>query len=31
MDDFVKVNKKDPQVRIEVNDMLDRYMRLLYI
>ena len=31
MDDFVNVIKKDPKVRIEINDMLDRYNRLPYI
>ena len=30
MDDFVKVNKKDPQIRIKINAMLDRYNRLPY-
>ena len=30
MDAFIKVNKKDPKVRIKRNDMLDRYNRLLY-
>ena len=30
MDDFIKVIKKDPQVRNKINDMLDRYMRLPY-
>ena len=28
MDDFIDVIKKDPQVRIKINDMLDRYNRL---
>ena len=28
MDDFLNVLKKDPQVRIKLNDMLDRYIRL---
>ena len=28
MDDFINVIEKDPQVRIKINDMLDRYMRL---
>ena len=27
-DDFVKVIKKDPNVRVKMNDMLDRYKRL---
>ena len=31
MNDFINVNKKDPQVRIKINDMLDRYYRLPYI
>ena len=30
MDDFINVIKKDPQVRIKINDMLDRYIRLPY-
>ena len=30
MDDFLNVTKKDPKVRIKVNDMLDRYNRLPY-
>ena len=29
-DDFVNVIKKDPKVRIKINDMLDRYNRLPY-
>ena len=29
-DDFINVVEKDPQVRIKINDMLDRYMRLPY-
>ena len=28
MDAFIKVIKKDPEVRIKINDMLDRYNRL---
>ena len=28
MDDFINAIKKDPQVRIKINDMLDRYIRL---
>ena len=31
MDDFINVFKKNPQVRIEIIDMLDRYIRLPYI
>ena len=30
MDDFINVIKKDPQIGIKINDMLDRYMRLAY-
>ena len=30
MDAFVKVIKKDPKIRIKINDMLDRYNRLPY-
>ena len=30
MDDFVDVIRKDPKVRTEINDMLDRYNRLPY-
>ena len=30
MDDFIIVSKKDPHVRIKINDMLDRYNRLPY-
>ena len=30
MDAFVNVIRKDPKVRIEINDTLDRYMRLPY-
>ena len=30
MDDFLNVIKKDRQVRVKINDMLDRYNRLLY-
>ena len=30
MDDFINVIKKDPKVRIKINDMLDRYNRLPY-
>ena len=28
--DFVNVIRKDPKLRIEINDMLDRYNRLPY-
>ena len=28
MESFINVIKKDPQVRIKINDMLDRYNRL---
>ena len=31
MDAFIKVIKKDPQVRIKITDMLDRNNRLPYI
>ena len=30
MNDLINVIKKDPQVRIKINDMLDRYNRLPY-
>ena len=30
MNDSINVNKKDPQVRVKINDMLDRYNRILY-
>ena len=30
MDNFINVNKKDPHVRINKNDMLDKYDRLTY-
>ena len=30
MKDVINVIKKDPQVRIKINDMLDRYNRLPY-
>ena len=30
MNDFINVIKKDLQIRIKVNDMLDRYNRLAY-
>ena len=30
MDDFINVIKKDPQVRIKINNVLDRYNRLPY-
>ena len=29
-DDFTNVIRKDPKVRIKINDMLDRFMRLPY-
>ena len=31
MDPFIDVIRKDPKVRIKINDTLDRYMRLPYI
>ena len=30
MEAFVNVIRKDPKVRVKINDMLDRYMRLPY-
>ena len=30
MEDFINVIKKDPKVRIKINDMLDKYKRLPY-
>ena len=30
MDEFINVMKKDPQIHIKINDMLDRYNRLPY-
>ena len=30
MDDFIKVYKKDPQIRVKINAMLGRYNRLPY-
>ena len=30
MEAFVNVIRKDPKVRVEINDTLDRYMRLSY-
>ena len=30
MDDFIKIIKKDPQIRIKIKDMLDRNIRLPY-
>ena len=30
MDDFIKVIKNDPNVRVKINDMLDRCSRLPY-
>ena len=29
-DAFIKVIKKDPKVRVKINETLDRYMRLPY-
>ena len=31
MEDFINVIRKDPKVRIKINDTLDRYNRLPYI
>ena len=31
MDDFINVNKKEPQIRNKTNNMLDIYNRLPYI
>ena len=31
MDDFINAIYKDPQVRIKINGMLDRYIRLPFI
>ena len=28
MEDFINVIENDPQVCVQINDMLDRYMRL---
>ena len=28
MEDFVNINRKDPKVRVKINDMLDEYNRL---
>ena len=28
MNEFVNVIRKDPQIRIKINDLLDRYLRL---
>ena len=28
MEDFVNIVRKDPKVRVKINDMLDRYKRL---
>ena len=28
MDDFVKVNKEDPKVRVQINDILERFNKL---
>ena len=30
MEAFVNVVRKDPKVRVKINDTLDRYMRLPY-
>ena len=30
MDDFVNVSKREPQVKIKIKDMLDKYNRLPY-
>ena len=30
MEDFINVIRKDPQVRMKINDKLDRYNRLPY-
>ena len=30
MDDFINVIRKDPKVRLKINNMLDRYIRLPY-
>ena len=30
MDVFVNINRKDPKVRVKLNDMLDTYNRLPY-
>ena len=30
MEDFINVIKKDPRIRIKINNMLDRYNRLPY-
>ena len=30
MDDFVNIIRKDPKVRIKINDTSDRYIRLPY-
>ena len=30
MEDFINVIRKDPKVRIKINDTLDRYIRLPY-
>ena len=30
MEDFINVIRKDPKIRIKINDMLDRYKRLPY-
>ena len=30
MEAFINVIRKDPKVRVKINDMLDRYNKLLY-
>ena len=30
MESFINVVEKDPKVRVKINNMLDRYMRLAY-
>ena len=30
MNDFINVIRKDPQIRVKINNMLDRYKRLPY-
>ena len=30
MEDFINVIRKDPKVRVKINDTLDRYNRLTY-
>ena len=31
MEDFVNIIRKDPKVRVKINDMLDKYNRLPYV